>query len=94
MADRIRTFWDFNVGHLLVLVGMFAGMLGIYVQRERDMARIELTIQAHAAQISAIHDRVNAQDNASRKIEVKADVIINDIGWIKSELLRRARDEE
>lgn len=94
MAEKLRSFWDFNVGHLLVLVGMAGGMLGIYVQRERDMTRIELTIQTHAAQLAGLHDRANAQESAARKIEVKADVILNDIGWIKAELMRRQRGED
>ena len=93
MAEKIRSFWDFNFGHALVLIGMGGGVFSIHVQRERDMARFELSLQSHAAQLAMLNERVNAHDNASRKIDAKVDVIINDIGWIKNELLRRQRDE-
>lgn len=33
-----RSFWQFNLGHFLTIATMLVGAVGLYVQRERDLA--------------------------------------------------------
>lgn len=49
MTDRAKSFLTFNLGHLLTLLGLAGGLIGLYTQRERDLAALHFTQQAHAA---------------------------------------------
>lgn len=89
MTERARNFWNgFNIGHVLILIGMAGSLMTVYNQRERDLALLKFASDAQFIQLSALQTRMEIQERAGARLEVVA----NDIAWIKAELQKRPRE--
>jgi hypothetical protein len=64
MNERARSFLQFNIGHLLTLIALIGSAVGIYTQRERDLAGLRFTSESHANSIRAHADKLYEMDRA------------------------------
>lgn len=61
-ADQKQVFFQFNIGHLLTLVTILISVVVLYGQREREMAVIQTTIEAHGSTLRDHGERLGIMD--------------------------------
>jgi|SRR6185369_17672909 len=86
-SPKRTPFWQFNIGHLLTILSIAGGLISLYGQRERDLARLEMIAENTTANMKTLTARIAALEVDGRR----TDVMQNNIEWIRAQLEQRGR---